>query len=60
MGLDAAKNKGWCQVPPSISHILCDESKYGMRDFMMQLEWAMLALNKFASTVVEDSKTETK
>ena len=52
--------KGWCQVPPSISHRLCDESKYGMRGFMLQLEWAMLALSKFASTVVEDLKTKTK
>ena len=53
-------NTGWCQVPPSISHRLSGESKYGMYVFMLHLEAAMLALSKFASTVVEDLKTKTR
>ena len=52
-------NKGWCQLPPSISQRLSPESKYGMRDFMMQVEMAMMVLSKLASTVVEDLKSKT-
>ena len=52
-------HRGWCPVPPSISHRLSGE-KYGMPDFMSQLEAAMLALSKFASTVVEDLKARTR
>ena len=52
--------KGWCQVPPSISHIFAGASKYGMPDFISDLEAAMLSLSKFASTVVEDLKTRTR
>ena len=44
---------GWCQLPPSISHRLSAESKYGMYDFMLSLELAMAALSKLASMVVE-------
>ena len=52
-------HRGWCPVPPSISHRLSGQ-KYGMPDFMSHLEAAMLALSKFASTVVEDVKTRTR
>ena len=51
--------QGWCPVPPSISHRLSGD-KYGMPDFMSDLEAAMLALSKFASTVVEDLKARTR
>ena len=53
-------NKGWCQLPPSISHRLSGESKHGMYYFMVDLEAAMLDLSKFVSTVVEDLKSKTK
>ena len=46
-------------MPPSVSHRMSGE-KYGMPDFMSHLEAAMLALSKFASTVLEDLKTKTK
>ena len=47
-------SKGWCQVPPSISHILSIDSKFGMYDFIFQVEMAMGFLSKTASTVVEE------
>ena len=53
-------SKGWCQVPPSISHILSRDSKFGMYDFIFQVEMAMGFLSKTASTVVEELKAKTK
>jgi hypothetical protein len=53
-------NKGWCQLPPSISHRLSGSSKHGMHYFMVDLEAAMLDLSKFVSTVAEDLKSKTK
>ena len=44
---------------PSISHRLSGE-KYGMLFSMSDLEAAMLALSKFASTVVEELKARTR
>lgn len=53
-------SKGWCQLPPSISHRLSAESKYGMHDLLVDVEAAMLVLSKLASTVVEEQKSRTK
>ncbi len=56
-------NKGWCQLPPSISHRLSADSKLGMYDFMMSVELAMVNMSKLASTVVEGKqhlKSKTK
>ena len=53
-------NKGWCQLPPSISHRFVADSKHNMIHFMTQLEATMLQLSKIASTVVEDRKSKVK
>ena len=53
-------NKGWCQLPPNISHRFSSESKYNMIDFMMQLEATLLELSMMASAVVEDCKSKVK
>ena len=53
-------NKGWCQLPPSISHRFVADSKHNMIHFMKQLEATMLHLSKIASTVVEDLKSKVK
>ena len=47
-------------MPPSIGHRFDDDSKYGMRDLMTEMEAGLLALNKFVSTVVEEPKEKTK
>ena len=53
-------NKGWCQLPPSISHRFASESKFQMIDFMTELEATFLELSKIVSTVVEDRKSRVK
>lgn len=53
-------SKGWCQLPPNISHRFASASKHNMIDFMMQLEATMLELSKIVSTVVEDRKSKVK
>ena len=45
--------KGWCQLPPNITHRLGRDSKVGMHDFLVTVETAMVGLSKLASTVVE-------
>ena len=46
-------SRGWCQLPPSISHRLSEESKIGMYEFMMAVELAMVELSKLAYRVVD-------
>ena len=45
--------KGWCQLPPNITHRFGRDPKYGMHDFLVTVETAMVGLSKLASTVVE-------
>ena len=47
--------KGWCQLPPNITHRFGRDPKYRMHDFLVTVETAMVGLSKLVSTVVEET-----